>query len=142
MSCLILIIFSGVFNFQHWSFNISCSTPKYKHVLFLLFFVMLINLFQNNVSFVWFNYSFHNSFLWYGTVLILNGSIFCLRWKYQCFFKNKNPEVDWCVSSFYLLSTPFIEFSNQYRKTQPDIFYLTLQNAGFEASSKEFQAMK
>lgn len=57
---------------------------------------MLINLFQNNVSFVWFNYFFHNSFLWHGTVLILNGSIFCLRWKYQCFFfLNKNPEVHW-----------------------------------------------
>lgn len=32
----LIFIFSGVFNFEHWSFNISCSTPKYKHVLFLL----------------------------------------------------------------------------------------------------------
>lgn len=44
-----------------------------------------------------------------------------------------------CFVSLFVVM-PFIEFSNHYRKTQPakrTFFYLTLLNAGFEASSKE-----
>lgn len=43
---VLIFIFSGVFNFEHWSFNISCSTPKVQACF--VSFVMLINLFQKN----------------------------------------------------------------------------------------------
>lgn len=49
--------FSGVLRVERWNITIPCASPKYKqHVLFLL-----RRLIYYNLSFVWFNYSFHNS---------------------------------------------------------------------------------
>ena len=124
---VLIFIFSRVLNFEHWSFNISCATPKYKHVLFLLLCWLIYS--KKNVSFVWFNYSFITHFvIWNSTnikwfhCLLENTSAF-LRIKILKFI------TVFIFLCFFLLLNEAISHSYNYKhvsliKIWPEINYL------------------